>query len=100
MYDVVNHSHPERISHDSAKKIKDDIINWSNMDFPMSVNDACMFEEQNKDISVNIFSLDEEEVDLITKHTVRPLYKSRNMHAKYLCGLLYIQNEEGGHYVL
>ena len=67
MYNVVNQSHPERISHYSEKKLKDDIINWNNIDFPMSVNDTCKFEEQNKDISVNIFSLDEEETDLITE---------------------------------
>lgn len=96
---VVCHNHANRMSSYSISDITASIItlsnnlilNFSNLNFPLSVCDISVFEKLNSTISVNVFGLEGEEV-------VGPFYCTKKVNQTHV-NLLLLQDNGKSHYV-
>ncbi|XP_046806281.1 uncharacterized protein LOC124419759 [Lucilia cuprina] len=70
-------------------RIKNYSLNFKGLSFPLKLNDISIFEENNRDISVNVFCYDEE-----NQKIVGPYYKRRARKAKHI-NLLFIEERNG-----
>lgn len=70
-----------------------DILNVDNIDFPMSLKDIKTFEKNNKEISINIYGLNN------NNQIVGPLYKTQQ-RKKHHVNLLFIEAAGYSHYCL
>ena len=67
----------------------------SGIKFPVTLNQIAKFEQQNPDLSVNVYKLDKKkEVNLI------PLYTTPERNRKFHANLLQIGNSRKPHYVV
>ncbi|XP_065672059.1 uncharacterized protein LOC136089892 [Hydra vulgaris] len=85
-----NDNHPERV--DKELKNKAENINWDEIESPVSVNQITRFENNNQDITVNVFGYENSEVHI--------LRVSKNNERNHLIDLLLISNGETNHYCL
>ncbi|XP_065667920.1 uncharacterized protein LOC136088173 [Hydra vulgaris] len=69
--------------------IQSNKIIWEKIEFPISLNQITQLENNNKDLSVNIYGY---------KNSVYPLGVSKNNDRQYLIDLLLISNSETNHY--
>ena len=93
VYKVYEVKHPYRVS--SYKKIED-TLNWNNANFPSSNVDIDTFEENNEGkISINVYSIDEEE----GKESIYLNRKTKVAKATNHIDLLKLQNGDNYHYV-
>ncbi|XP_065662831.1 uncharacterized protein LOC136085451 [Hydra vulgaris] len=82
-------NHPESV--DKELKIQSNKINWEKIEFPVSSDQITQFENNNKDISVNVYGYE---------NSVYPLRVSKNNDCQHLIDLLLISNGETNHYCL
>ena len=85
-------NHPERIDKELIEKSKE--LHWEGIEFPVTVSSGVFakFEKNNKDISVNVYGINEEKI--------YPLHTSKNFDQKHHIDLLLISNKETNHYCL
>lgn len=97
--------HSERCSSYKITNIEDDIIllennillNFTNLNFPLRVNQIKHFEENNPQISVNVFGLEKSD-DSENYHIVGPYYFSKEEKPIHV-NLLLLEEEDRFHYV-
>ena len=83
----------DRIDKELIEKSKE--LHWEGIEFPVTVSSRVFakFEKNNKDISVNVYGINEEE-------KIYPLHTSKNFDRKHHIDLLLISNKETNHYCL
>ena len=81
--------HGERMS--VLSKIEDK-YNYENIDFPATIEDVRIFEEQNEDTAINIFEYDESINDIRLK-------SRSNTKGTDIINLLLLTDEDSAHYV-
>ena len=95
VYDKISKHHPEEMFH--YNKLKDDILNWDGVYFPIGNRDIDRFEENNKSVSINVFEPD----DCLNDNKIILHRGTKNRNAKYEIDLLKIYDEDNNyHYVL
>ncbi|XP_055371981.1 uncharacterized protein LOC129605966 [Condylostylus longicornis] len=67
-------------------------LNFTGLEFPMKVDDICVFENLNPNISINVFGLDEK------FNVIGPYYHTKLIKTNHI-NLLLIEKEERFHYV-
>ena len=82
--------HPERI--DKELKAKENTLNMTGIEYPVSLEDIDKFESQNPSISITVFGYDGK--------CVYPLRKSNNTNREHNLNLLLIEGEGVNHYCL
>ena len=55
--DKINKNHPEELFH--YNKLNDNILNWNGVKLPTGNRDIDRFEENNKQVSINVFEPDD-----------------------------------------
>ena len=83
----------DRIDKELIEKSKE--LHWEGIEFPVTVSSRVFakFEKNNKDISVNVYGINEEE-------KIYSLHTSKNFDRKHHIDLLLISNKETNHYCL
>ena len=90
MFGIENFDHPERINH--YIKLKDNIINLENMNYPCGNRQIDILEENNQGIvSINVF----EEIEFNGVKSIAIYRRTKVRNAKYHINLLKITNEDG-----
>ena len=106
MYENDEIARPQRTSSYSCENnIADDVIevngkllNFKNMVFPLAVRDVKIFEENNPEISVNVFGYEISEKNNL--QIIGPFYHTKKEQSKHI-NLLFCENNDGRkHYVL
>lgn len=82
--------HPERITKDLRKQSEE--LNWSGVEFPMTLNQITNFEKNNDNVSVNVFGYE--------KMAVYPLRVSEHSTREHIVDLLLIADSSKTHYCL
>ena len=57
VFDKISKNHPEEMFH--YNKLNDNILNWEGVKFPTGNRDIDRFEENNKQVSINVFEPDD-----------------------------------------
>ena len=57
VFDRISKNHPEEMFH--YNKLNDNILNWNGVKFPTGYRDIDRFEENNKQVSINVFEPDD-----------------------------------------
>ena len=83
--------HAERITNELREQAKQ--LNWTGLEFPMSVKHISKFEKQNADVAVNVFGYETEG----KKEYVYPLRIS-GLQRAHVVNLMLISDEEKNHY--
>lgn len=73
-------------------QIKDSVINFERLEFPLKLKDIKIFEEMNSNISVNVFGCEGSQI-------VGPYYLTNEVKDHHI-NLLLLTDEEWSHYVL
>ena len=71
----------------------EDKYNYENIDFPATIEDVRIFEEQNEDTAINIFEYDESINDIRLK-------SRSNTKGTDIIHLLLLTDEDSAHYVV
>ena len=78
-------------------KLKDDILKWDGVNFPIGNRDIDRFEENNKLVSIDVFEPD----DCLNDNKIILHRGTKNTNAKYEIDLLEVYDEDNNyHYVL
>ena len=86
--------HKQRVSN---YKPYEDKINMNGIDYPVKIKDISKVENQNENLSINVFALEKQE----DKKTIYPVYISnKNNKEKITIDLLFIESNENTHYCL
>lgn len=99
----VNHDRPSvyKISDITMETIEvnGNVLNFSNMEFPLMVKDVNIFEANNPTISVNVFGYEKNE-NSHKYNIIGPYYHTREEKVKHI-NLLYCESDDGSqsHYV-
>lgn len=100
--DSTKHQNAHRVSTYKIPNIKSDIItlengiilNFTNLEFPMSVNDLDKFEMLNQNISVNVFGYDKKGNEIVGP------YRGTKLEKQVHVNLLLLEEGENAHYIL
>ncbi|XP_046806306.1 uncharacterized protein LOC124419769 [Lucilia cuprina] len=74
-------------------KFKGYNLNFKGLSFPLKLNDISIFEDNNPNISINVFGYDKE-----TNKIVGPYYRRKAKRSKHI-NLLFLQDKSNSHYV-
>lgn len=69
-----------------------DVLNINNLNFPLKLNDIPLFEKNNENISINVFTLEKKKI-------VGPLYHTMKKKPNHV-NLLYVEKNNTHHYCL
>ena len=76
-------------------------FNVDGLKFPLPIKQISKFENQNKDFSVNVYSVDEKkDKSHENKVNLYPVYTSPHRNRKHHANLLLIKSEQKSHYVV
>ena len=89
-YKIYEKSHPENFYH--YKKLNSE-LNFEGVNFPANNNDIDRFEENNKDVSINVFEIDDETNDVVISR------KLNNKDATFHIDLSRVDEDDISHYV-
>ncbi|KAI8129126.1 hypothetical protein CVS40_1221 [Lucilia cuprina] len=74
-------------------KFKGYTLNFKGLSFPLKLNDISIFEDNNPNISINVFGYDKD-----TNKIVGPYYRRKAKRSKHI-NLLFLQDKSNSHYV-
>ena len=95
VFDKISKNHPEEMFH--YNKLNDNSLNWEGVKFPTGNRDIDRFEENNKQVSINVFEPD----DCLKDNKVILHRGTKNKNAKYEIDLLKTFDDDNNyHYAI
>jgi len=95
LYNNEINNHPERINHYKNLENNQNKLNFNNIQFPVKIDDIKRFCNQNNQISINVYYINDN-----NKNIFPYLTYAQNEKRQYHINLLLLQDNEKTHYVI